>query len=276
MCLEDGFSPDKNHSDQIRCCNQGGEQCWFDAIEKNQFKTVKYLSAAFPELVDAQSWRSVSDLGAFGAKCLRVVGMLGTHLAARNGSLETLQYLQKVAPHQDSALRLGALSLRVTAFHFAAYYGHLPAVEFLASSHPEMVRERTRLSALDALGDLGARARLFGDLGAECAVRVLGAFGGNKTALHLASYRGNLAVVKYLSKHFPDLVQMRSDKGETALHDAAKAGHLAVVEYLSKHFPDLVDMRCCGKFWGAGYTALKLAEDDGVRHFLANLKRPSS
>eukprot|EP00933_Yihiella_yeosuensis_P035643 TRINITY_DN2923_c0_g1_i5.p1 TRINITY_DN2923_c0_g1~~TRINITY_DN2923_c0_g1_i5.p1 ORF type:complete len:621 (+),score=82.78 TRINITY_DN2923_c0_g1_i5:84-1946(+) len=301
LCLEDGFSPDKNHSDQIRCCNQGGEQCWFDAIEKNQFTTVKYLSVAFPELVDAISWRNFSALGAFGFECDRALGafgdralgMLGTHLAARNGSLETLQYLQKVAPHQDSlrVLRDGtdrtdrALGVfRFTAFHFAAYYGHLPMVEFLASSLPEMVRERTRTDR--ALGMKGVfRLRLERMKGVfrlrlerlrfECASGLERALGGNKTALHLASYRGNLAVVKYLSKHFPDLVQMRGDKGKTALHEAAKTGHLAVVEYLSKHFPDLVDMRCCGKFWG-GYTALELTEDDGVRHFLAHFKRPSS
>eukprot|EP00933_Yihiella_yeosuensis_P035644 TRINITY_DN2923_c0_g1_i6.p1 TRINITY_DN2923_c0_g1~~TRINITY_DN2923_c0_g1_i6.p1 ORF type:complete len:592 (+),score=69.85 TRINITY_DN2923_c0_g1_i6:84-1859(+) len=272
LCLEDGFSPDKNHSDQIRCCNQGGEQCWFDAIEKNQFTTVKYLSVAFPELVDAISWRDFSGLRNLGVldRLSLSVGMLGTHLAARNGSLETLQYLQKVAPHQDR-LSLSAIDryrtlgagYRVTAFHFAAYYGHLPMVEFLASSLPEMVRERTRV-----LGFLGSRV-----LGSRAIDRILG---GNNTALHLASYRGNLAVVKYLSKHFPDLVQMRGNKGNTALHEAAEAGHLAVVEYLSKHFPDLVDMRrCCGKFWG-GYTALELTEDDGVRHFLAHFKRPSS
>ena len=60
-----------------------------------------------------------------------------------------------------------------------------------------------------------------------------------RTALHLAAWKGNLPVVKFLlmkaeEKQIP-IIDDQNNGGDTALHEAAEFGHVDIVEELLNH-----------------------------------------
>lgn len=56
------------------------------------------------------------------------------------------------------------------------------------------------------------------------------AFG--KTAIHIASEKGHLDILKLLLANVPNMAEIRDSRGETPLHTAAAEGRLEICQYL--------------------------------------------
>ncbi|CAL1285638.1 unnamed protein product [Larinioides sclopetarius] len=84
---------------------------------------------------------------------------------------------------------------------------------------------------------------------------------GNLTALHIATYEGNLALLEMLIKKKAS-VNSRSDIGETPLHSAVTSGNLETVKYLILNHAD-VNART--EF---GVTPLLLAVERGIKEIV--------
>ena len=92
-----------------------------------------------------------------------------------------------------------------------------------------------------------------------------------RTALHEAAYNGQLEVVQYLDKKYPQLWNMTDARGCTALHCAAYNGHQEVVQYLNEQHPELVDKKST-----SGNTAQDLAKEKGHIAVFAELSGSGS
>ena len=86
------------------------------------------------------------------------------------------------------------------------------------------------------------------------------------TPLHLAASRGNLSVVKHLVEEMHSEMECNNNQHETPLHEAIKGGRLEVIKYLISKG---CDPTCRGMFGGTAlYYACQYGRVDKVKYLI--------
>jgi len=156
--------------------------------------------------MDPDQLRQVSDHATrvtthdgFYAAC--IIAETPAHVAARNGQLEVMQFLNKEVP---DTLWVTGNDDRTPA-HEAAQDGQLEVLNYLYEKVPDTLR------ATDNYG---------------------------MTPAHRAAQNGRLEVLQYLYEKVPDTLRATDDDGDTPAHWAAHYKHLEVIQYLHEVVPD--------------------------------------
>ena len=178
------------------------------------------------------------------------------HLACLNGHLNVVKYL-KSCSNIEERCKDG-----VTVIHLAALKGHIQILKYLVE------QIKCDVNTITTTGLTPLDAACYG--GNHDVVEYLSnnaEFKNGLTALHSASGKGHLEVVKHLVERKGCDINVKADNNETPYHKACYTGHLDVVEYLSSN--TLCDVHGKDKF---GWTALHLAAEGGhlevVKHLM--------
>ena len=199
-------------------CNRDGLTSLHVAAIYGRLNTVKLLHAKNKSLL------SMTDNYGFTA----------AHYAAREGYLPVLQYLVEKEVRGD--IKVYGSN---TILHLAAYNGHTRELKFLWNKYPSLITAQNNESF--TAPQLAARMghvetlQFCIDAGIKPDTRTV----DGRTFLHLAAYNGQLAMVKYLCKHHPQIVDMIDTDGNTVAHDAGASGSVPVLDYLLQGFIDM-------------------------------------
>ena len=182
-------------------------------------------------------------------------GATPMHAAARNGDLETMQWLDE----QNPELFRTPTNDGVTPMHEAAYNGHLGAMQWLHGRDPELFRiptndGETPMHPAAANGHLEAMQWLH-DKDPQL-FRTPTKDG--QTPMHWAAYNGHLEAMQWLHEKDPEFFRTPRDDGRTPMHWAAYNGHLGAMQWLHDKDPEFFRTPR-----GDGWTPMHLAAYNG-------------
>ncbi len=185
------------------------------------------------------------------------------HIAARHNHDHIIQNIFQVGAIIDREN-----AREETPLHVAAKYGNYAAAKALlqrganSNAHtPRFVRpihiatQQKHSHIVALLGMYGAYTdtltsdgvapiHIAADIGAIGCLRTLCAFGPQvvrsplfqgRTALHIATYRGDLSAVSHLLFSYPRLTHIRAHNNETPMHTAAKCDNKTIISLLLKN-----------------------------------------
>ncbi len=180
--------------------------------------------------------------------------------AAQNGHLEVLRYLGEKAPAQLQAM---IAADNYFAFRFAAQNGHLEVLRYLGDKAPAQLQAMItvtdyfafRVAALT--GDLEVLRYLEAKAPAQLQAMITVT---DYSAFRFAAANGHLEVLRYLEAKAPGQLQaMITADDYFAFRVAAANGHLEVLQYLEAKAPaQLQAMIAAG-----GYSAFRVAAQNG-------------
>ena len=149
------------------------------------------------------------------------------HDAAAGGDIGVFQKLLETGADPRTPNNDGA-----TVLHDAAFYGRFNIVKHICLTYPELLDTLSRSGLTAAIGAaLGGHVNIIEYLeneGTDLTVQTL----EGSTALHEASYAGELEMVKHLCNRFPVMQEVRNKRSFMPFHFAAQEGHLDVLRYL--------------------------------------------
>lgn len=157
-------------------------------------------------------------------------GVAPLHLAAMNGSIETVQILIQAGAALDIQDASGT-----TALHWAAFKGHEAIVEYLYEDSNKKLRDKNGRTALHLAVLAGKEnvARLLVPCSDKQTNADMDTFdSAGYKPIHYAAMRGHEAVVRYLVGETGANKEAKNKQGSTLLHTAAVYGNEAVVRYL--------------------------------------------
>lgn len=156
------------------------------------------------------------------------------HLASQRGDKNMVELLLSHNANPELKTKNGS-----TALILASQFGHSEVVDALLEKHPNLINQGViddfnPLIIASQQGHLQVVNNLL-DRGVD--PKLTTAYGS--TALHLASQRGNLEVVKALVKKDPNLVNQKTRNGYTCLDLAEHNQRLEVVKFFNEFKQDL-------------------------------------
>jgi ankyrin repeat protein len=164
-------------------------------------------------------------------------GRTPLHTSAAEGHVDIVRELLAAGAHVSARTSSGE-----TALHFAAFYGHINVMSVLLDFHCDPnEKEEGGFTSLHRAAQGGHREavdillRSDVDVDEQTSVR-------KWSALHLASFNGNGAVVLQLLEAGADALA-EDDDGKTAAYVAAENGHLETLSALLTHRPESISMQ---------------------------------
>lgn len=130
-----------------------------------------------------------------------------------------------------------------TVLHFACQGGKLEMVKFIIMNYPDLLQSEyndfdgwsplhwtAQSGRIDLLNFLLDKENYFRFDRETLNISDRTALG--KTVFHIACMKGNLEMCRYLSEHYPTIVNMEDYDNENVLHDAAWGGNVKLFEFL--------------------------------------------
>lgn len=159
--------------------------------------------------------------------------LLPVHLAVQNGSVDTLILFLK----NGTDIMTKTVDKR-SLLHFAAFYGQLDMVRYLCTCKPKLIHK------LDIEGNtVGHEAAASGNVEVlkyliEKGVDPLSPNKYKTTLLHEACFNGHLGMVKFLCASYPALMNIISENEFTICFGAAICGSVEIFKFLVENGAD--------------------------------------
>ncbi|KAK1382997.1 hypothetical protein POM88_020732 [Heracleum sosnowskyi] len=176
-------------------------------------------------------------------------GETGLHLAAREGHYDVVEALIIKAKSsllqpdhfQNTSSTVVQILIRLanvefeTALHAAVRYTHNNVVQLLIThdpkhSHPHNMYSETPLYLASIRGDTQIITTILPSADKSVAYLVDKEY--KRTALHVATDRGNVRVMKELVKYIPDCLEIVDVGGRNILHIAMKQGQKEMIRFI--------------------------------------------
>ncbi|XP_062574844.1 serine/threonine-protein phosphatase 6 regulatory ankyrin repeat subunit B-like [Saccostrea cucullata] len=151
------------------------------------------------------------------------------HSACRGGSLKIVTFLI------NRGLDFNALSSDGKGIlHRACFSGKFQICDYLVKNHPNLLEVRDKFNN-SALHDAarGGNVRIV-KLLIEKKMDIRSLKKDGTTVLHQCCRFGKMKMCEYLINNFPDLLEIRDNKGWTVLHSACRGGSVKIVSFLIK------------------------------------------
>ena len=162
-------------------------------------------------------------------------GVTSLHIASQKGDEKMVKLLLSYGADPELKSEKNGTTPLISALQF----GHSKVIEALLEKHPNLIYQKDKndtnpLIFASQEGRLEI-VRFLLDKGLDPKLKTI----HGSTALHLASQRGHLEVVKELVKADPNLVKQKTNSGSIAYNIASGNGHQDISDYLKNVEKDL-------------------------------------
>ena len=185
----------------------GGNTVLHIAAYNGQIDLVKYIITNVPDIVPL--------IDEEGKSCL--------HYASAGGSIPVFNELVQAGVSPQVKTKTGS-----SIAHIAASNNCLKLIQYIASGVRTILPSRnssgwTALHSASAIGSIEIVQELVdAGLSPDCVSDI------GRTMLHVAAVKSRVPLVRYIVKHFEDIIHIKDENGQTALHSASASGNLGV------------------------------------------------